>query len=472
VWHLFDAQQSVLARNWPGFVPVAPSSPAVGTVTLGSGTLPLLLTATIPFTQGYNGGNAVTRVTAISIPGNITANTSGSSPITISGLGSNTNYTFAVYETNFYGDSPFGYSNPVTTASVPGAPTIGTVTLSGATASVPFTAPANTGGTPITSYTAVSSPGNITATGTTSPISVPGLSGSTTYTFTVYATNLVGDGPASSASNSVTTGAFYNINYLSVAGGGGGGGGNANISVGTGGGAGGLLTGTFSASPGTVYTATIGAGGTAGSFVAGGNGGNSTLTGITAAVGGGGGVTGNGPGFFNGVNGGSGSGAAYTGTAGSGTSGQGNSGGAGAITPNYGSGGGGGAGGAGSAGTTTVGGNGGAGTSSSITGTSVGYAGGGGGGIGYSGSGGSATSGGGAGAVGVAGAGTANTGGGGGGGGGNGSTNGTGGTGGSGVIILSVPTASYSGTVTGSPTVTTSGSNTIIKFTGNGTYTA
>jgi hypothetical protein len=42
------------------------------------------------------------------------------------------------------------------------------------------------------------------------------------------------------------------------------------------------------------------------------------------------------------------------------------------------------------------------------------------------------------------------------------------------VVILSVPTANYSGTTTGSPTITTSGANTIIKFatTGSGTYTA
>jgi hypothetical protein len=36
---------------------------------------------------------------------------------------------------------------------------------------------------------------------------------------------------------------------------------------------------------------------------------------------------------------------------------------------------------------------------------------------------------------------------------------------------LSVPTVNYSGITTGSPTVTTSGGNTIIKFTASGSYT-
>ena len=48
----------------------------------------------------------------------------------------------------------------------------------------------------------------------------------------------------------------------------------------------------------------------------------------------------------------------------------------------------------------------------------------------------------------------------------------TGGNGGKGVVILSVPTAKYSSTTTGSPTVTTSGSNTIMQFNGSGSYTA
>jgi hypothetical protein len=43
-------------------------------------------------------------------------------------------------------------------------------------------------------------------------------------------------------------------------------------------------------------------------------------------------------------------------------------------------------------------------------------------------------------------------------------------SGNSGVVILSIPTSSYSGKTTGSPTITTSGSNTILTYTGSGTY--
>jgi len=279
----------------------------------------------------------------------------------------------------------------------------------------------------------------------------------------------------------------YAIDFLVVAGGGGGGGANH----GSGGGAGGYRTSTQTVNVGTVITATVGDGGAGvGPGTNGGQGSNSSISGsglttITSA-GGGAGVKDTRP-NSPGIAGGSGSGGSNNGGGGTGGAGgsgntpstspsQGNNGGAGgAFSPNEGQGGGGGAGAVGGNGSGSNGGNGGNGTASSITGSSVTYAGGGGGSTyagGTVGTGG--TGGGGAGSTNGqnATAGTANTGGGGGGQGGAGGSNESSGAGGKGVVILSVPTASYSGTSTGSPTITTSGSNTILKFTGSGSYTA
>ncbi|WP_312347100.1 fibronectin type III domain-containing protein [Stenotrophomonas acidaminiphila] len=89
-------------------------------------------------------------------------------------------------------------------AVVPGAPTIGTATAGNAQADVAFTAPASTGGAAITAYTVTSNPGGFTGTGAGSPITVTGLTNGVPYTFTVTATNSVGTGSASAASNSIT----------------------------------------------------------------------------------------------------------------------------------------------------------------------------------------------------------------------------------------------------------------------------
>jgi len=273
----------------------------------------------------------------------------------------------------------------------------------------------------------------------------------------------------------------YSIDFLVVAGGGAGG-----RTDGGGGGAGGYRTSTQTVLTGTVITVTVGDGGTAiamPSVGRGGSGSNSSISGsglttITSTGGGGGG----GGGGLTGASGGSGGGSVSANTGGSGNTpstspSQGNNGGNG-VTGNSGSGGGGaGAVGGANSGSTPAnfGGNGGAGSASSITGSSVTYAGGGGGG-GYTAGGGSGgtggTGGGGAGSGGTSNAtdGTANTGGGGGGGSAINPSNG--GNGGKGVVILSLPTANYSSTTTGSPTVTTSGSNTILQFNGSGSYTA
>ena len=270
----------------------------------------------------------------------------------------------------------------------------------------------------------------------------------------------------------------YSADYLVVAGGGGGGG----YYSGGGGGAGGLKTATVSLTPGEVYTITVGGGGTAGGTAATTTataGGDSVLSGfgittVTSTGGGGGGNGGAAPtqgerdGDAGGSGGGGGGGGAQS-AAGTGTGGQGYDGGIGQTAANYRAGGGGGSSAVGATGTAS--GDGGAGTSSSITGSAVTYAGGGGGGLqAGSGAGTGGAGGGGAGgsnAIGTAG--TANTGGGGG---GTGGAVTLGGNGGSGVVILSMLTTDYTATTTGSPSVSTSGSYTILTYNSSGTYTA
>jgi hypothetical protein len=280
----------------------------------------------------------------------------------------------------------------------------------------------------------------------------------------------------------------YTADFLVVAGGGAGG---SGAHGGAGGGGGFRTASSVTLTETNTYTVTVGGGGT-GVVNQGGatqSGSNSSISGsgittITSA-GGGGGSYGHTTVAAAGGSGGGGAGTTNStdvganGNTPSTTPSQGNNGGdaytPGGGGPNYATGGGGGAGAVGADGTSSAGGAGGAGAASSITGSSVTYAGGGGGscysdGGGPSGAGGS----GGGGAGGGSGAdpidGTVNLGGGGGGASGAGAK--AGGNGGSGVVIIRVLTSDYTGTTTGSPTVTTDGSHKVIKFTGDGSYTA
>jgi hypothetical protein len=283
------------------------------------------------------------------------------------------------------------------------------------------------------------------------------------------------------------------MEVLVVAGGGGGGGGNRqdnNYSGCGGGGAGGYRTGNISIGSSRTYTITVGSGGSGGpggnvsaqsgtsssiaapsistiTSAGGGYGGRETEGGANGGSGGGGGArNGEGPGAGTGGSGNTPSTAPSQGSnAGSGANSNGGGGGGGASQA--------GAGGI-DVGNGAAGGNG---TANDITGPSVTYAGGGGGGIhgppgnlGPGGTGGGGTGGRHNGPENAT-AGAENLGGGGGGSGPANAGTGTGGAGGTGVVILRLPTAQYSGTTTGSPTVTTDGTDTIVKFTGSGSIT-
>jgi hypothetical protein len=266
--------------------------------------------AAITFTPGTVLGKTYV---VTSSPGSYTASGTAS-PITITGLQSSTQYTYTVVASNNYGTaSASSASSAVTATTVPQAPSVTSVTAGNAQVSVAFSANA-TGGSTITGYTVTSSPGNITASGATSPIVVTGLTNDTSYTFTVKATNNNGESAASSASSSATPQGQISVEYLVVAGGGAGG---SNVSGG--GGGGGLRTGTVILDKGVLQSITVGGGGARpanDSWTRGGNGGPSSFGSISTTGGGGGSGYGDG-----GAAGGSGGGAGVNGTAGAGNAG-------------------------------------------------------------------------------------------------------------------------------------------------------
>ena len=192
-------------ENCPGIPCVTitvPGPPTAVIATAGNASASVAFVA-----PTNNGGSAITGYTVTSSPGNISV-TGATSPLTVTGLTNSTAYTFTVIATNAVGNSVASSAStavtPVAPNSVPGPPTAVVATAGNASASVAFVAPANNGGSAITGYTVTSSPGGISATGATSPINVTGLTNGTPYTFTVVATNAIGNSVASSASTAVT----------------------------------------------------------------------------------------------------------------------------------------------------------------------------------------------------------------------------------------------------------------------------
>jgi len=217
------------------------SNTSVATIIGNTVTIIGAGTTTITATQAANGNYAIGITTATFTVNPIAPTTGtfsvapqnyGAAPITLTAPNSNSTGTFSYSSSNpsvatisgstltivGVGTSTItasqaaagNYSTGSTTATltvspgISGAPTGVTATADYSAASVSFTPPSNNGGAAISLYTVTSNPGNITATGNSSPIYIAGLTGGTSYTFTVTATNSAGTGTASTASNSIT----------------------------------------------------------------------------------------------------------------------------------------------------------------------------------------------------------------------------------------------------------------------------
>ncbi|MCX6530421.1 MAG: fibronectin type III domain-containing protein, partial [Actinobacteria bacterium] len=123
----------------------------------------------------------------------------------VTGLTNGTTYYFKIVAVNAVGlGETSAMSAGVVPAAVPGVPTSVLAERGDEFASVSWVAPASNGAT-ITRYTVTSNPGGLTCVWVSGPLNcdVLGLANGTSYTFTVSATNSVGEGNPSSASQSV-----------------------------------------------------------------------------------------------------------------------------------------------------------------------------------------------------------------------------------------------------------------------------
>ncbi len=175
----------------PGTPSGIPSPPTGATAAAGNGE------ATVTWTGSSPNGSAILNYTVTASPGGHAATTPNGSTtsLVVSGLTNGTQYTFEVVATNANGTSGLSSaSTPVTPATLPSSPSSVTTTSGDSNVTVFWTS-ATSNGSPITIYTVTASPGGAIQTfnGATRSAAFTGLTNHTTYTFTVVATNAVGD---------------------------------------------------------------------------------------------------------------------------------------------------------------------------------------------------------------------------------------------------------------------------------------
>ncbi|MGQ0507839.1 MAG: beta strand repeat-containing protein [Myxococcaceae bacterium] len=188
-------------------VPTAPDVPPLISATAGDQQVSVTWVA-----PSNDGGSPITSytLTLYDTSGPKTPVNVPASPLSYvaSGLTNGMQYYFRITANNAVGNGTQpNYSNAVTPAAPPSAPTNVNATAGAARATVTWTAPANNGAA-ITGYTVTPYIGAAAQTasnfGAVTTASVRGLTNGTAYTFRVAATNSMGTGAQSAASNSVT----------------------------------------------------------------------------------------------------------------------------------------------------------------------------------------------------------------------------------------------------------------------------
>lgn len=176
-----------------------PGAPTDVVATAGNGQVSVVFVA-----PALTGGSTILGYTASC---GTQSKTGTASPLLVTGLDNGVAVTCTVVARNSLGDGPASApSGSVTPMAVlPGSPGGVTIAPSGSgQVSVTFTPPGYDGGAPVLGYKATCATSSVFGTGP--PILVGGLANGAPVNCTVLATNVIGDGPASAVSNTVTPG--------------------------------------------------------------------------------------------------------------------------------------------------------------------------------------------------------------------------------------------------------------------------
>jgi hypothetical protein len=190
---------SSVARPEPATAPMSPVVTA--TVALGG-------RIDVQWVAASDGGAPITGYTVTASPGGATVSTAGDTTVaSLTGLTNGVAYTVTVTATNRAGTGPPATAGPVTPAAarVPAAPTDlrAAVGTSAGTVNLAWSPPADPGTAAVSGYTVTASPGGASVTSTGTTATMTGLDQATAYTFTVTATNAVGTGAASTATEPI-----------------------------------------------------------------------------------------------------------------------------------------------------------------------------------------------------------------------------------------------------------------------------
>jgi hypothetical protein len=195
------------------FVPKLPPGP-VGTVTAAPAPGAATVSWIAPVTGGPASRYTVTPyIGATAQPAVTVTGTPPATSVKVGDLDPGTSYTFKVQAANGSGNGPLSAASNAVTPDAPTAPAAPTGVIASAgnqQATVRWTAP-NDGGRTITRYTVTpylgavaQTPTDVTGSPAPATAVVPNLANGSSYTFKVTATNSVGTGPESAASNATT----------------------------------------------------------------------------------------------------------------------------------------------------------------------------------------------------------------------------------------------------------------------------